>query len=218
MFWVDALIGGSAVGHSAIRGAEGSDGRNVVNKMFLPVTGVVLAGGAAQRMGGIDKGFIPWAGEPLVAHALRLMADLPQVLISANRSLDRYRAFGYEVVTDDQGDFGGPLIGLRQALRRAAQPWTASLPVDCPRLPTDILDRLWRARVAGGIVVARSPQGPEPLICLMSSTLLNTLDAYLRHGGSRAQDWFRGVPHVWMDVTAAEALNCNSPEDLQDRR
>ncbi len=187
-----------------------------MDKRTLPVTGVVLAGGAARRMGGIDKGLVPWAGEPLVVYALRLMAGLPQILISANRSLARYQAFGYEVVTDDQDDFGGPLIGLRQALRRAVHPWTASLPVDCPRLPADILQRLWRARVAGGVVAARSPHGPEPLVCLMPTALLTTLDVYVSHGGRRAQDWFQGVPHAWLDLTAAEALNCNSPEDLQE--
>ncbi len=187
-----------------------------MDKVSLPVTGVVLAGGAARRMGGIDKGLMPWAGEPLVAHALRLMANLPQVLISANRSLARYQAFGYEVVTDDQDDFGGPLIGLRQALRRATEPWTASLPVDCPRLPSDIMSRLWQARVVGGVVAGRSPHGPEPLVCLMSTDLLATLDAYVNDGGRRAQDWFQGVPHAWLDLTATEALNCNSPEDLQE--
>jgi molybdopterin-guanine dinucleotide biosynthesis protein A len=30
------------------------------------ITGLVLAGGRAQRMGGIDKGLIPFKGIPLI--------------------------------------------------------------------------------------------------------------------------------------------------------
>jgi len=187
----------------------------VVGTVSLPITGVVLAGGAGRRMGGLDKGFVLWSGEPLVVHALRFMAGLPQVLISANRSLSRYRALGYEVVTDECADFSGPLMGLRAALRKATQLWTACLPVDSPCLPADIMARLWAARVAGGIVVGRSPQGPEPIVCLVWTALLPHLETYLAKGGLRAQDWFRGLPQAWLDLTAAEAANCNTPQDLR---
>lgn len=181
----------------------------------LPITGIVLAGGAGRRMGGVDKGFVCWQGTPLVHHALRFLSELPQVLISANRSLSRYQALGYEVVTDECPDFPGPLVGLRQALRKAVQPWAVCLPVDSPCLPHDIVGRLWAARVPGGIVVARSPQGPEPVICLIDTTQLPTLDAYLDHGGRRVQDWFKGLPQEWLDLTLAEAANCNTPADVQ---
>ncbi|MHB8253742.1 MAG: molybdenum cofactor guanylyltransferase [Acidiferrobacter sp.] len=186
-----------------------------MNPVLLPIAGVVLAGGAGRRMGGLDKGFVSWAGEPLVVHALRFMEGLPQVLISANRSLPRYRALGYEVVTDAQADFAGPLMGLCEAWRRVTQPWVACVPVDSPCLPADAIMQLWAARVVGGIVVARSPRGPEPLVCLAQTTLLAHLEAYLGNGGRRAQDWFQGLPQAWWDLTAAEAANCNTPADLR---
>ncbi len=182
---------------------------------ILPVTGVVLAGGAGRRMGGQDKGFVLWSGEPLIHNALRRLTGLPQILISANRSLARYRALGHEVVTDESGDFAGPLAGLRAAFGHAAHPWMLSVPVDTPCLPPDLAPRLWEARVAGGIVVARSPQGPEPLVCLADVRLAARLEAYWQAGGRRAQDWFAGEKTAWFDLSAAEAANCNAPEDLR---
>ncbi|WP_298138393.1 molybdenum cofactor guanylyltransferase MobA [Acidiferrobacter sp.] len=181
----------------------------------LPITGVVLAGGAGRRMGGQDKGFALWSGEPLIENALKRLAGLPQVLISANRSLARYRALGYEVVTDECPDFAGPLEGLRAAFRHAAQSWLLSVPVDTPCLPPDLVLRLWHLRIANGLVVARSPRGPEPLVCLADTRLRAHLEAYWQAGGRRAQEWFAGADVAWLDLTAAQAANCNTPEDLR---
>ncbi len=197
----------------AVVGADMSEGR--VGEGMLPITGVVLAGGAGRRMGGQDKGFVSWSGAPLIHCALQRVAGLPQVLISANRSLDRYRALGHEVVTDLDEGFAGPLAGLRAAFRRAAQPWVVSVPVDAPCLPPDLVARLWRLRIAGGVVVARSPSGPEPLVFLADARLGERLEAYWRRGGRRAQEWFTGAETAWLDLSAAEAANCNTPEDLR---
>ncbi|MGA1519460.1 MAG: NTP transferase domain-containing protein, partial [Burkholderiaceae bacterium] len=38
------------------------------------VTGLVLAGGRAQRMGGVDKGLQPLGDRPMVAHVLQRLA------------------------------------------------------------------------------------------------------------------------------------------------
>lgn len=165
-------------------------------------------------MGGVDKGFVLWAGEPLVVHALRLLAPLPQVLISANRSLTRYQALGYEVITDDQTGFAGPLAGLHAAWGRASQPWLLSVPVDSPCLPSDLVRRLWEARVPDGIVVARSPQGVEPLVFLAAACAFTSLEMYWGQGGRRAQEWFVGLPHNWLDLSAEQVINCNTPQDI----
>ena len=55
------------------------------------ITGLVLAGGRGQRLGGVDKGLQAWHGLPLVDHALvRLAPQVGAVLISANRNAPAY--------------------------------------------------------------------------------------------------------------------------------
>jgi len=62
------------------------------------ITGVVLAGGRATRWDGRDKGLIAVLGRPMISHVLDALApQVGQVLISANRNLDEYRAFGLPV-------------------------------------------------------------------------------------------------------------------------
>ena len=59
------------------------------------ITGLVLAGGRATRMGGRDKGLLELLGEPLAARALRrLRPQVGTLLLNANRHLDAYAALG----------------------------------------------------------------------------------------------------------------------------
>ena len=52
------------------------------------ITGVVLAGGKATRMGGKDKGLLELNGQPLWQHvAGKLAGQVDTVVISANRNL-----------------------------------------------------------------------------------------------------------------------------------
>ena len=95
------------------RGGDG--GRAVAGRPHLiaaDVTGVVLAGGRGQRMGGVDKGWIELGGRPLIDHVLaRFAPQVSEVIISANRNLDRYAGFGHAVVTDEVPEFAGPAGG-----------------------------------------------------------------------------------------------------------
>ncbi|WP_176220448.1 NTP transferase domain-containing protein, partial [Cronobacter sakazakii] len=76
------------------------------------ITGVVLAGGRATRMGGKNKGLVMLNGKALWKYvAERLAAQVAHVAVSANRDLEAYRASGYPVITDTLPDFPGPLAG-----------------------------------------------------------------------------------------------------------
>ncbi len=68
------------------------------------VTGLVLAGGRATRMGGVDKGLQLFHGVPLALHAIRrLQPQVQQVLLNANRNLDVYQRWGVPVLPDAVG-------------------------------------------------------------------------------------------------------------------
>ena len=82
------------------------------------ITGLILAGGRAQRMGGIDKGLIPFLGKPLIASAIsRLQNQVGPILINANRNITKYAAYGYSVILDETPDFSGPLAGFSVGLQ-----------------------------------------------------------------------------------------------------
>ena len=70
------------------------------------ISAVILAGGRARRMGGEDKGLIELQGRPLLDYIISaLRPQVGEILVNANRNLDRYREFGYPVIEDMHGRF-----------------------------------------------------------------------------------------------------------------
>jgi molybdopterin-guanine dinucleotide biosynthesis protein A len=100
------------------------------------VTGVILAGGRGQRMGGLDKGLQPFLGQRLIDHAVtRLKPQVQSLLIVANRHRDVYSELGYPVVDDASAKLAG-LDGASDVTPSASPrfegpcktPWLASVP------------------------------------------------------------------------------------------
>jgi molybdopterin-guanine dinucleotide biosynthesis protein A len=182
------------------------------------LTGLILAGGRGQRLGGVDKGLQPWRGLPLVDHALALLASqVREVMISANRNAAAYASRGARVLADDSDDFRGPLAGILAGLRACATPWLAVVPCDCPQLPADLFARLAQGLAnAPGAVVRRGPR-LEPVCCLLSTTLADDLARYLAGGGCKVEGWVAQhatpVPFDRPEEAAAFA-NVNTPADL----
>ena len=110
----------------------------------LTVTGLILAGGAAQRMGGKDKGWQLYRGEPLVSYAVAALLPLCQrLVISANRNLEQYRQYSDCVVTDLDNTTGiGPLGGILAALEKVDTSHLLVLPCDTPNISTVALAHL----------------------------------------------------------------------------
>jgi molybdopterin-guanine dinucleotide biosynthesis protein A len=182
------------------------------------ITGLVLAGGRGQRLGGVDKGLQPWRGRPLVEHAIeRLAPQVRDVMISANRHAGDYAARADRVLADASDDFPGPLAGMLAGLRACPTPWLAVVPCDSPRLPPDLVARLAHGLGdAPGTVVQRNAR-LEPVCCLLSTTLADDLGRYLAAGGRKVEGWVgrhaRPVPFD-RPGDAAAFVNVNTPEDF----
>lgn len=188
------------------------------------ITGLVLAGGRGLRMGGADKGLLPWAGTTLVGQALaRLAPQVDHLAISANRHLEDYQALGVPVWTDSQA-FEGPLGGMLAGFGRCQTPWLLCVPCDAPFFPLDLAARLAGAAGVGPgqsrMAVAWAQRGdgeaaqPQPVFCLMHSSLRERLREFLAGGGRRAGEWARQADAARVDFDAEGFRNLNTPEDL----
>lgn len=189
------------------------------------ITGVILAGGRGQRMGGVDKGLQLLHGRPLIAWVLeRLVPQVGAVLINANRNGERYAAFAYPVVADRIADFAGPLAGLHAALAAARTPWVVTVPCDSPHPPADLVARLAAALQddrsgKAELAVARAGGRLQPVFCLAHCRLLPRLEAYLAGGGRRPGEWLAslGAREVSFDDETAAFSNINTLEELSQQ-
>lgn len=180
-------------------------------------TGVILAGGQGNRMGGQDKGLLVLQGQPLYQHVLRkLRPQVNIVLISANRNIDRYQASGCQVVTDSMPDYPGPLAGMLSGLRHSKTEWVAFSACDTPWLPHDFVARLWQQRGTAPAVWVKSSQRDHPALALVNCSLADELEAWLLRGERRLMQFLRehgGHPVEFLDPESS-FRNINTPDDL----
>ncbi len=184
------------------------------------VSGVILAGGRGQRMGGVDKGLRLLRGRPMIEWVIeRFAPQVDEVLINANQNLDLYRRTGYRVIPDIIGGFAGPLAGLHRGLREAAHELVATVPCDSPFLPPDLIARLASAleREGAEVAVARTGDQPHPVFCLCRKSMLSGLGDFLAAGGRKIDAWYAklNVIEVPFDDQAAAFSNINTEEELR---
>ena len=180
------------------------------------ITGLILAGGRGARMGGVDKGWVEYRGRPLVETVVQRFApQVGQLLISANRNVERYSTLA-EVVEDgaDAGErFAGPLLGVLAGLRRTHSPWMAFVPCDAPGLPADLVTRLAGA-VDGLATCARVHRQVQPAFGLVRTSTAGALAEFLAAGGRALHSWLESIDAVAVEFDdASEFRNINSPQD-----
>lgn len=197
--------------------ANGPAAANGVAEM----TGVVLAGGRARRMGGQDKGLIRVLGRPMVAHIVeRLRPQVAQLLINANRNAAAYADIGRcAVIPDRSGDYAGPLAGMASGLAAAATPLVLSVPCDSPLIAPELAVRLQHAlrEREAEIAVATDGERLQPVFALLRRGLLPDLEHYLAAGERKIDRWY--ARHGMVEVDFADRremfLNINAPQDLE---
>ena len=182
------------------------------------VTGVILAGGRATRMGGVDKGLVPINGRPMIAWVIdALRPQVATVMINANRSHDRYGEFGCPVIDDGDSEFRGPLAGMASAMRSAKTPYVAVVPCDSPLITGDLVERLYAAVASSGspAAVAHDGERLQPVFALLARTLLADLAGYLDDGQRKIDRWYarHGYESVDFSDVAESFANINAPED-----
>ncbi len=188
----------------------------------LPVTGVVLAGGASRRMGR-NKAFLELAGRPLIAHVLDRMAEVCQELLIVANDVPRYAGLGVRVVPDVFPNVG-VLGGLHAGLQAARHDLILAVGCDMPFLNPALL-RAFAAWAEGYDVAAlRQEEQVETLHAAYRRTSLPAMEAAIRAGERRIISFFPDVRVRYIAPEEAEMLdpglrsfrNVNTPEEWEE--
>jgi molybdopterin-guanine dinucleotide biosynthesis protein A len=184
------------------------------------ITGLVLAGGLARRMGGEDKGLVELLGRPMIEYVLEaLRPQVGPVLINANRNLDRYAVCGHAVISDTLEGYLGPLAGVLSGLRSLQTEFLLTVPCDAPLLAPDLARRLYQACLAANAEVAVATDGrrQQPVFLLLSAGVAPGLDAYLAAGGRKIDTWFSTLRLAEADRgdDPDTFVNVNDPEERE---
>lgn len=187
-------------------------------KKHPSVTGVILAGGKARRMGGKEKGLQLLKGKPLWLHvALALQTQTDTLTISANRSVDIYAASGLDIYQDLTGDFPGPLAGMLSVMKQSNSDWYLFCPCDTPFIPAILAERLWESIGIAPAAWAHDGERDHPTIVLINRSVVPALEGYLAAGERRVMVFLRqcGGRSVDFGDMKSSFTNVNTLEDLQ---
>lgn len=186
------------------------------------LTALILAGGKATRLGGVDKRELVVDGRTIFARQVAVLAPrVAEIVVSSPRPVDGYRA-----VVDAVRD-AGPLAGVAAGLAAARTPWLLVVAGDMPHLAPAVIE-LMQARADAGCdaVGIRIGGLPEPLCTLLrvevwrpivtariAARRLKASALLTDEGGVRVR-WIEEAELRVIDPELRTLHNVNTPEDL----
>ena len=186
------------------------------------ITGVILAGGRAKRMGGQDKGLLNVNGQAMIELIIeRLSPQVDYLIINANRHIEQYKKFTYPVISDDNSsDFHGPLAGILSALKNCTTQYLLTIPCDSPFFPADLSTRLLSTLLKENaeICVVHDGQRMQPVFSLIKTKLRDSLQNYLDNGDRKIDLWYKQHHTVLADLSDYSdiSFNINTPDELKN--
>lgn len=186
--------------------------------MHEEITGIILAGGRATRMGGEDKGLVPIADIPLYQYVLaRLRPQVGPIAINANRNQARYRESGLPIIGDLIPDFSGPLAGMLAGLKYATTEWVAFVPCDVPDFPAKLIEKLWQQKGSAIAAYASDGERTHPTLALLHTSLATPLEHYLARGERKLMLFLDAARAQQVEFKGQQSAfhNINTLEDCQ---
>jgi molybdopterin-guanine dinucleotide biosynthesis protein A len=195
------------------------------------ITGVVLAGGAASRMGR-DKALLPVGEDPKGGGPVGTWLERTFCLLV--QYFDRVAIAGRSVAAgsgglpllkgeidsfEDHRPGAGPLAGIETAFKSIASEAYLVVPCDMPLVTEELIELLIVGRSAdAGANAFRSLGGtPYPFPAVFNEAALARSTSYLNGGGRKVLDFMESVGTHWLDLPADLEnllINVNSQEDL----
>ena len=183
------------------------------------VTGVILAGGLARRMGGQDKGLIQYKQRPMITYALDAISPLvDHLVINANRNLGQYQQWGFPVIADKTTSFDGPLAGILSVMKSVKFDVLLVMPCDSPLIDSEHLRKLVTTLTTAqaDICVAYDGKRLHPVFLALKFGLEQSLEQFLASGQRKIDVWlaqhnmvqadFSNEPEIFMNINTLDEL------------
>ena len=142
-----------------------------------------MAGGKSSRMG-TDKSWVEINGKPMINRVIDIIKpQVDEIIINANGDKWQYEKLGFQVYPDKIDGFCGPLSGVLAGLEHSNNDIVLSVPVDCPLLPNDLVDKMLKKFESNtDVVVASSNSRNHPVIALWRKSLQGQLQQAINNG------------------------------------
>jgi molybdopterin-guanine dinucleotide biosynthesis protein A len=182
---------------------------------------IVLAGGRASRMGGVDKGAVEIAGQSLLARVLTATTDAHLTIVVGPRRDLPYGVLG----ACEEPPGGGPVAGLAAGLPLVEADLVVVLACDLPFLTARTVDRLVSALIAdgrreydGAQLVDEGGQRQPLAAAYRTGKLRSALPAAEAIPGTPMRDLLARLSMLDIEASPGQAWDCDTWEDVTRAR
>lgn len=189
----------------------------------LPVTGILLVGGASSRFGSpkalarlVDPAG-PAGGETLAERAWRTLAAACAEALAVGKAADAL-PLPFPLVDDGPAEVRAPIAGVVAGLRAARHDVCVVLPVDCPLVDAATVRQLAAALAETGpeSVAAAHPSSGLIPGAFRRSIALPLLEAALGAGQFSIWRALDGAAHALVDVDESLLADADDPATLAE--
>ena len=190
--------------------------------MAIRISGVILAGGAGTRFGGIIKSNFVVQGETIISRILSVINDIFEEKIIVTNNPEEFRRLDQCRIIGDMYQNAGPLGGIHAALKSTSAEACFVFAGDMPFPDKKIIEDqiLEFSNSEFDVLIPRIGKLIEPLHAIYSKSLLEDLEKYLSGDKSRAvrdflQDLNIGYLEIPENMASRKAFaNINSATDI----
>lgn len=176
----------------------------------MAYAGIVLAGGGARRLSGVDKPALPVGGKPLLARALAALGEAdPVIVVGPERP-----GFGDVVWTREAEPGTGPVAALAAGLALVRTEIVVVLAGDLAGVRKSTVDRLMAAlgRAQGAVLVDAGGVRQWLLGAWRTDALRGALPEQVENASLRRT--LGGLEIVEVPEEPGESADIDTPEDL----
>jgi molybdopterin-guanine dinucleotide biosynthesis protein A len=189
--------------------------------MHENLTAVILAGGLARRLNGVEKGLQLLNGKPLISHILATLSpQIGAIWLNINRYFADYQQAYPNIpyYADELADFQGALSGMLSAFHQMEDEQILFVPCDTPFLPHNLATRLATALRINNADIAYAHDGERahPTVAILSRNVVPELQDYLATGERRLWQFFQTQKSVAVDFSDCPQAfqNFNTPAEF----
>ncbi|MDH2997527.1 molybdenum cofactor guanylyltransferase [Pasteurellaceae bacterium LFhippo2] len=187
------------------------------------ISAVILAGGLARRLNGVEKGLQLLNGKTLISHIIeRLSPQICKISLNVNRLQETYQQQypDCSIYSDHLTDFQGPLSGMLSGFQNLESEYLLFVPCDSPFLPLNLLQKLNIALTINSAQIAYAHDGERahPTFALIHRSVATALADYLASGERRLFEFFKSQKSIAVDFSEQSQAfqNFNTPEDFSE--
>ena len=189
------------------------------------ITGIILAGGKSSRLR-TDKALFNFKGKALISYAIEALKPLcGTLIISANQTPEKYKAFGLPVISDEIKNVG-PIGGILTCLKHTETQHNLIISCDTPFVGSELFKHLLN-EIENFQVVVPSHETflIEPLNAYYNTNVIGEMEKSIGEGKYKLMDFFQKIRFKSVEINDKLPffnehlfLNINTLEDMDQAK